>query len=208
MAAPVELKSELEVGFGVATLKVSLNDFVAVVGRLTGAVQEEAVRASLKDMIAEVRKSYETAVDVFTPFFAIDSREKFQADFATRYAEFNNKYLRDKNYIKTSSHIVSNKILEVLQRQKYREGWPILGRSYDRLQRLGAEWIGSDEQLGQSMDTLLKGLDVSLKRITERKQYDPDDAFEDLKESLELIKKDFLAVKEMLNELTVISSRL
>jgi hypothetical protein len=200
--------AELEVGFGVATLKVSLNDFVAVVGRLTGGVQEEAVRASLKDMIGEVRKSYETAVDVFTPFFAIDSPEKFQADFANRYAEFNNKYLRDKSYVKTSSHIVANKISEVLQRQRFREGLPLLGRSYDRLQRLGAEWIGSDEQLGQSMDTLLKGLDVSLKRITERKHYDPDDAFADLQESLDLIKDNFLAVKEMLNALTVISSKL
>ena len=66
---------------------------------------------TMRDMIVEVRKSYETAVDIFTPLFEIDSPEKLQADFANRYAEFNDKYLKEKSFVTTSSHIVADKIL-------------------------------------------------------------------------------------------------
>jgi hypothetical protein len=55
---------------------------------------------------------------------------------------------------------------------------------------------------------LLENLDRFLKRTVELKKSDPADAFADFQDSLDLIKSDFLLVKEMLNELTITSSKL
>jgi hypothetical protein len=204
----VELKSEIELGVELVKFRISLNDFVQIMRRISGSAQSQALKSELKQVIVEVRKSYATVVDAFTPFVALDNQAKFDQEFGAKYAAFINKYLTQTNVVRTHSTIVTNKLQQLALNSEWRSLFPILQRQYWRLARLSRDWAASDVALSTALDRLLINLHEFLQSIAFLKHQDPTAAFEEFQEDLELFKDDFLSVKEKLDELDVISAGL
>src|SRR5687768_14924087 len=84
METKQELKSELELSIGVLTVRVALHDFVVTVRSIMGAFKgdlPEEIKVTISKVISEVRKSNDTTVAVFSPFFTLDSQAKFNREF-------------------------------------------------------------------------------------------------------------------------------
>jgi hypothetical protein len=205
---PLQLRSEVEVGVELAKFTISLNDFVQILQHLSGAVQDQQLRALLKEMITEVRKSYDTVVNVFTPFIALDSEDKFNKEFGMKYADFTNNFLRNIDGVRTHSTIVTNQMIQITNNLEWKQKYPILWRHYERLKRLTRDWTASDVALATAMNGLLHNLDELFQGIAFIKTFDQKAAFEELRQNLELYRDNFLSVKKKLDELDIISRQL
>ena len=66
---------ELDIGYGLANLKLNLGDFLAVAQQIAGVTKHREAREALKASIEEIRKSCDTAVEVFTPLYALTDED-------------------------------------------------------------------------------------------------------------------------------------
>jgi hypothetical protein len=178
-----------------------------VVKHLSAEAKQQEVRHALKEMIQEVRKSYDIALDVFTPLYNLDIKQKFTAQFSQTRTDFKTTYLKDINNVQTHCSIVAQE-LKKLEKQK---GWmkkPYIRRSFKRLENLAGDWIADDTWLASNMENLLKNLNKFLNEVSRLQKGKATNAFHNLGSSPDQFEDDFLAIKNRLDELTVISSQL
>jgi hypothetical protein len=59
-----------------------------MVDQAIGANEKEQARSAIKEMIAEVRKTFDTIVDTLTPLYTLTTESQFAAQFVSHYASF------------------------------------------------------------------------------------------------------------------------
>lgn len=202
------MEVEIGLGYELATLKVTLTEFTSVVSHLSGEAKHKAVRQTLKEMIDEVRRSYDTSVDVFTPLYLIDTIKKFDKQFPTARTNFKNTYLKSSGNIRTHSGIVGMKIKDLQKSKSWMKHLPFVKKSFARLESLGTDWVGNDFKLAQSMHDFLTGVNHFLDKVSQIQKKDRSEAFKYLQRSLRQFEYDLVAMKNELNELTQLSSQL
>jgi hypothetical protein len=199
---------EFQIGSELANMKVTLTEFTTLVTHISGEAKHQAVRQSLKELIDEVRRSYETAVDVFSPLYTVDTEKRFDKRFPDLRANFKNKYLKDKGNVRTHSSIVGNKISDLQKTKSWMKGLPFIKASFERLKILGNNWISNDGKLAASMDNFLTSVNKFLDRIDKNYQANPAETLSYLKRSLRQYESDLLDIKSKLDQLNVIGGKL
>lgn len=199
---------EFQIGSELANMKLTLTEFTTLVTHISGEAKHQAVRQSLKELIDEVRKSYETAVDVFSPLYAVDTAKRFDNKFPDLRATFKNKYLKDIGNVRTHSSIVGNKILDLQRTKSWMRGLPFIKESFKRLKVLGDNWISNDGKLALSMENFLHSVNKFLDRIAKNYQANPAETLRYLKRSLGQYESDLRDIKTQLNQLNILSAKL
>ena len=202
------MTSQLELGVGLAKLKITLSEFAGVMKSLVGEAQHQEVRQAIKDLIAAARTSYDTTVDVLTPLYALDTEDRFNSDFGGVLASFKNQYLKDFGLLVTHCSEVDAKLGDLKSKKRFMRNIPLVNRSFARMDRLAEAWLAQDYELARDMELFLRRMNDFLDGVSQAMASDPSEAYEDLKWSLTTFEDDFLGTKRGLNELTVISSRL
>jgi len=200
--------SELEISYGIAKIKVSLAEFVTAIKQITGAVKHQEVKQTLKEMIEEVRKSYDATVDAITPLYGLDTQKKFNGKFSNILEDYKKKYLKDIGNMRTHCTIVAQQIEALKKRKSWMKNLPLVKKSFNRLQDVGNFWFLSDYTLAQEMETFLNKMNQFLNDINEMRRKNPGNAFRHLQLSLEQFEDDFNSIKPNLDNLKVISSKL
>jgi hypothetical protein len=199
---------ELSIGNDLAQLKLSLSEFTTVIRHLAGEAKQQEVRQSLKEMIQEVRKSYDIAVDVFTPLYNLNTKRKFAVQFSLVRTAFKTAYLKDIGRVRTHCTIVAEELDELKKRKAWMKGLPYIRRSFQRLDDLASNWIANDTWLANNMEDLLKDMNSFLNAISRLQKRNASEAFQYLLSSLDQFEDDFLAIKKRIDELTIISKQL
>lgn len=202
------MSSEIEIGVGLAKLKITLSEFAAVVRNLAGEAKQQEVKNAIKEMIEATRASYDTTVDVFTPLYSLNSEDTFNAEFADIRSNFKNKYLKDIGAVRTHCSIVEAKLENLTNQKRMMRNIPIINRSFKRLNSLAAAWLDQDYELDRDMEKFLLDINNFLDVISDTQQNNPSEAFQELRWSLTQFEDDFLTTKDRLNEITVLSSQL
>ncbi len=202
------MEVEIGIGYELATLKVTLTEFTSVVSHLSGEAKHQAVRQTLKEMIDEVRRSYDTSVDVFTPLYSIDTIKKCGKQFPNARTNFKNTYLKSTGNIRTHSGIVGMKIDDLRKSKSWMKHLPFVKKSFARLEALGTSWVANDAKLSQSMHDFLSGVNHFLDKVSQVQKKDAAEAFKYLQRSLRQFEYDLIAIKKELDELTQLSSQL
>lgn len=200
--------SELEISFGIAKIKVSLAEFLTAIKQITGAVKHQEVKQTLKEMIEEVRKSYDATVDAFTPLYGLDTHKKFNGKFSNILEDYKKKYLKDIGNMRAHCTIVAQQIEALKKRKSWMKNLPLVKKSFNRLQDVGNFWFLSDYTLTQEMETFLNKMNQFLNDINEMRRKNRGNAFRHLQLSLEQFEDDFNSIKQNLDNLEVISSKL
>lgn len=195
---------ELSIGNDLAQLKISLSEFTTVVKHLLGEAKRQDVRQSLKEMMQEVRKSYDVAVDAFAPLYDLDTKRKFSAGFSEKRAKFKATYLKDTNKVRTHCAIVTQKLDELKKRRGWMKNLPRVRQSFKRLGDLARDWVANDTWLVNNMESLLNNMNRFLNAVSRLQQENSANAFQYLTSSLEQFEDDFLAIKKRLEVLDVL----
>jgi hypothetical protein len=199
---------ELSIGNELAQLKLSLGEFTTVIKYLIGEAKQQEVREALKEMIQEVRKSYDVAVDVFTPLYALDTKRKFTSRFSQERANFKSTYLKAGSRVRTHCGIVARQLEELKKRKAWMKSLPYIRRSFKRLEDLAESWIANDTWLALNMESLLRGMNGFLNTVSRMQKKNASEAFRYLTSSLDQFEDDFLAINKWIDELTDISKQL
>jgi len=202
------LSSEIEIGVGLAKLKITLSEFASVVRNFAGEAKHREVKEAIKELIGAARTSYDTTVDVLTPLYALDSEGKFDAELPALRSDFKNQYLKDMGRLYTHCSIVEVKIVALKDKQGVMRNIPLVKRSFNRLDRLAEAWLARDFELARDMEQFLGRMNDYLDEVNIHRQNDVTEAYQGLRSALELFEQDFLTTKRALDELDVISSRL
>ena len=199
---------ELDVAYGLANLKLNLGEFLAIAQQLAGVTKHREARQALKNSIGEIRKSCDTAVDVFTPLYGLTDEASFTKEFGKLHASFKNSYLKDISAVRTHCTVVKDHLDGLLKKKEWQERLPLLDRSYARLQTLCDGWLFQDYTLADEMDTFLKRIDTFYTELSILAQSDPSTAFAVLRSSLQQFEDDFLSLRKQLNALDVLGRTL
>lgn len=159
-------------------------------------------------MISEVRRSYDSAVDAFTPFYKLDTKRKFGAGFERSRTAFKSHYLKDVGGVRTRCDKVTSQLQKLQARKRRFSKLPGFKRSFQRLEDLASNWVANDRWLALNMEYLLKSLNRLLNEIARVKRTDSAAAFVALTAALEDFEALFLAVKKNLDTLDVVSAQL
>lgn len=200
--------TELEVAFGLAKLKLDLGDFLAVAQQIAGFTKHREARQALKDAIGEIRKSCDTAVDVFTPLYGLTDEATFTKTFDGLHAAFKNSYLKNVDAVRTHCTVVKIHLDVLLEKKAWLGGLPLLERSYARLKNFCDRWIYSDYALAGQMDSFLKSIDSFYADLSGLAQTDASAAFAVLRSCLQQYEDDFLSLRKQLNALDVLGRTL
>jgi hypothetical protein len=196
--------AEFEIAHGLVNLKLNLGEFVAVVKQIAGITKHRKTQDALKSAIGEIRKSCDTAVDVFTPLYALTSDTNFQQNFGALHANFKNSYLKNIDSVRTHCHIVKTYLNDLLQKKEWLAGVPLLEHSYNRLAELCDRWLFSDGALSYEMDSLLKSIDAFYTDIMKMAYVDESAAFVILRSGVAQFEDDFLSLRGQLNALDIL----
>ena len=199
---------ELEIAHGFATLKLNLGEFLAIAQQIAGVTKHREARKALKESIAEIRKSCDTAVDVFTPLYGLADEATFTKNFGTLHASFKNSYLKNIDAVRTSCKVVKTHLDALLKKKEWLAGLPLLERSYTRLQELCKTWLFSDFALAEQMDSFLSDIDTFYTDISGVAQSDASAAFAILRSCLKQYDDDFQSLRRQLNALDVVGRTL
>ena len=202
------MSSEIEIGIGLAKLKITLSEFASVVRNFAGEAKHGEVKGAIKELIGAARTSYDTTVDVLTPLYALDSEGKFDAELPALRSDFKNQYLKDMGRLYTHCSIVEAKIVALKDKQGVMRNIPLVNRSFNRLDRLAEAWLARDFELARDMEQFLGRMNDYLDEVNIHRQNDVTEAYQGLRSALELFEQDFLTTKRALDDLDVISSRL
>lgn len=198
--------TELDIGYGLVTLKLNIGEFLAVAKQIAGVTK---AREELKATIGEIRKSCDTAVDVFTPLYALTTEAAFTREFGALHASFKNSYLKNADAIRTHCDVVKIHLDALLKEKQWVGSIPLMGRSYERLNELCQRWLFSDVALAEQMGKLLRSIDDLYGDLACRVELDcTDEAFALLRSCLAQFEDDFLSLRKQLNGLDVLAKTL
>jgi hypothetical protein len=196
----------LELNAGLAKLKVELGEFVSLMRSLVGAVKRDEIRLALKDMISEVRRTFDTLIDVMTPLYELDTASKFKASFGARRAAFKNTYLKSDGAVRTRCGVIADQMDVLVKKRGWLGAVPGARRSYERLKSLCSNWLLHDDSLVYEMKNFLDSVNKILDQIARRQRRSPSEAFLELQDVLGQIEGDVQQLKTKLEDLDRLSS--
>ena len=197
---------ELSIAGDLAQLKISLAEFTSVMKQLWGEAKQQQIRQLLKEMMQEVRKSYDVAVDAFAPLYSLDSKRKFSAEFSQVRATFKATYIKGNN-VRTHCTVVTQKLDELKKHRRWMKNLPVVRRSFRRLENLASDWVANDIWLANNMESLLGDLNRFLNVVNRLQRENAANAFQYLTSSLDQFEDDFLAIKKRLDTLDVLGQQ-
>lgn len=160
-----------------ANIGMTLTEF----SRIARIINAEISRGDFSDlfntMMGRMARSYDVVIDTLQPLTGIDSENAFQADYDTCVDSYKANYLMaiSKARALTVDAYDDYEHLKCMREAKTR--FPLLKRTFTRLETLADKWIANDYWLAMSIDTLFKMLPRLLQEISELKPRDPEDAY-------------------------------
>lgn len=177
-----------------AAISVTATELLSLTRTLEGLVKGGTFMQGFGEIVAEINKSYPVVIDSFSPFYGLDSEETFTQLFDEKLETFKGRYLMDVSKPRRYCDNVYDAYIKMQQTKEAKSSFPMLKRTFARLDTFYDKWITNDNLLGMSIDNLLKLKNRLLNEIAEIKSKDTElaydiyaSAFEDFHEYLVLI---------------------
>jgi hypothetical protein len=204
--------TEIEFNAGMVKLKADLSEFTSAIRDLVdaaiGANEKEQARAAIKEMVVEVRKTFDTIGDALTPLYALTTESQFVAQFAVDYAAFKSLYWKRNDLVRTHCHIVRQQFETLHQRRAWMARLPLASRAYENLKRICEKWVLDDWSIVQRMDSFFQTLNNFMDDIANLNRTEPTEGFQALAGGLKLVEGSFFEIKTQLGELDALGRRL
>lgn len=178
-----------------ATITVTASELLSVTRTISGFIKNPEFIRQFNAIVSEINKSYPVVLDSFSPFYEIDSEESFVGLFDEKFEVFKSRYLMDVSKPRRYLDNVYDAYIKMQQSKEAKTNFPVLKRTFSRLDTLYDKWVTNDALLAMSIDGVLKLKNRLLTEIGEIKQKDAEYAyiiysssFEDFRDYLTMIK--------------------
>jgi hypothetical protein len=168
---------ELNIVRELATVCVTASELSAIESLIKGELKKPAFVGQFDKMTGSIGECYGITAAVIQPWLEMTNEAEFCEKFDTAHADYKATYLGITNRPRVASE---QAYLDYMQLREYKESqtdYPLLKRTFTRLDEFIDKWITNDAWLAMSIENLLKMLHRFLNEVAELKQKDPTDAF-------------------------------
>ena len=169
--------TELIIVRELASIGATLTELSSIASIVNGEISNGDFSMRFNKMIDGLAMCYGTVTANLQPFCELDSAASFAANFDDRYSAYRDCYLKEVSKPRSFSDDAYEAYLVLKTLKQSKTGFPLLKRTFGRLDEFVDKWVTNDAWLAMSIDTLFKMLHRLLNEIAGIKQKDPDDAW-------------------------------
>ena len=160
-----------------ATVCVTASELAAIENLIKGELTKPAFVEQFDKMANAIGECYEVTAANVQPWLEITNESEFCEKFDSTYADFKATYLSITNQPRVASEQAYIQYMALREYKETQTAYPLLKRTFERLDEFIDKWITNDAWLAMSIENLVKMLYRFLTEIAELKQKDPSDAF-------------------------------
>lgn len=168
---------ELTVAKELANINMTASEWVALADMINRHIRNPDFSTLFNRMIAELAPCYDLVDEVLSPFFALESEQLFIERFDGCHQHYKEHFLHDASQPRKFADNAYETYLVLNTMKECKTGYPLLKRTFTRLDQFIDKWVTNDAWLAMNIDTMLKMLNRFLLEVAEFKQKDAEDAF-------------------------------
>jgi len=193
---------ELDILQELTGVNVALSETTSLARIINGEIRTGEFYTRFNKIIDDIAKCFVVVTDNLQPFFDITSEADLQEHFDRLHANYGASYLKEISKPRIYCDDAYEGYVLLRLQKEIKTGFPILKRSYERLDKFIDKWITNDAWLAMAIDNAFKRLQILLNEIAALKKKDPEDAFfiyacafRDFSPYLDLIKQQFTTLQ-------------
>jgi len=168
---------ELNIVKELATVSVTASELAAIEHLIKAELKKPAFVEQFDKMAGAIGECYELTVANIQPWLEITDETEFCEKFDSAHTDFKATYLSITNQPRVASEQAYIQYMVLREYKETQTAYPLLKRTFERLDEFIDKWITNDAWLAMSIENLLKMLHRFLNEVAELKQKDPTDAF-------------------------------
>jgi len=168
---------ELNIVRELATVSVTASELAAIENLIKGELNKPAFIEQFDKMAGAIGECYGVTAAKIQPWLEITDETEFCEKFDSAHTDFKATYLSITNQPRVASEQAYIEYMVLREYQETKTAYPLLKRTFERLDEFIDKWITNDAWLAMSIENLLKMLHRFLNEVAELKQKDPTDAF-------------------------------
>ena len=168
---------ELDIVEELASISVTLTELSSIAKIINGEIKNAEFDKRFNKMVTDLAKSYDVVTANLLPLFEFDSEAALINSFDECHSTYSACYLKEISKPRAYADEAYEEYLLLKGQKECKTSFPLLKRTFLRLDKFVDKWITNDAWLAMSIDNLFKRLQTLLNEIATLKKKDPADAF-------------------------------
>jgi len=168
---------ELDIVRELGTINATLSELSSIARTVNSQIRNGDFSTRFNKVVEDIGKSYDVVIANLVPLSGLETEGAFVDHFDDRHAAYTACYLKEIHKPRAYAEDAYEEHLLLKTMKESKTNFPLLKRSYERLDQLVDKWVTNDAWLAMSIDNLFKRLQTLLNEIATLKQKDPEDAF-------------------------------
>jgi hypothetical protein len=168
---------ELDITKELATVCATLTELSSLSTIINNHINNGDFGQRFNKMVEDIAKSYDVVTANLLPLSELDTEASFVTSFDGRHAAYTDCYLKEISKPRSYADDAYEEYLVLQTLKESKTSFPILKRSFVRLDGFIDKWITNDAWLAMGIDNLFKRLQTLLNEIAALKTKDPEDAY-------------------------------
>ncbi len=160
-----------------ASINVALTELSSLGRIINSEIKGGEFHSRFNKIVDDIGKCFDVVTGNLQPLSDIDSEAAFIEKFDKFHADYSASYLKEisKPRIYSDDAYEGYVLLRLLKEIK--TGYPLLKRTFERLDKFIDKWITNDAWLAMAIDNLFKRLQTLFNEIAALSKKDPEEAF-------------------------------
>ena len=160
-----------------ASISMTLTELLSITRIINGEIKNEEFSLQFNGMVNTLAKSYDVVISNLMDFSKIQNEESFNNKFETHHSAYTDSYLNEISKPRTYAEQAYEAHLELKRMKQSKTSFPLLKRTFIRLDELIDKWVDNDVWLAMYIDNMFKRFNQLLNEVAEIKKNDVSDAY-------------------------------
>jgi hypothetical protein len=169
--------AELTILNELAKITATRCEWLAIAATVTLHIRNPEFSAQYQRLLDALDPCYQFTNDMLSPFTRLSTLRQFENNFANLYDDYQQGYLLAASKPRHAADQAYEIFLGLMQRREFSTTFPLLQRTFDRLDYFVDKYVTNDAWLVMSIDAILKRLSRFLHEVAELKGRDQEESF-------------------------------
>ena len=160
-----------------AGISMTLTEVSAMSKLINGEIRNETFIHPFNRMISEINKCYYVVTENLQPFARLNNLDVFSERYDELAQQYRDCYLKEISRPRTYSDEAYEQYLALQGMKECKTSYPLLKRTFSRLDEFIDKWVTNDAWLAMGIDNLFKRMPRLLNDVSELKRKEVEDAF-------------------------------
>ena len=160
-----------------AMVSMTLTELLSIGRIVSTEIKDPSFTTQFRLMVDTLAQSYDVVSENLLAFSQLDSEERFGNEFDALHENYTASYLKEISKPRSYAEAAYEAHLELKRMKQSKTSFPLLKRTFLRLDELIDKWADNDVWLAMSIDNMFKRLNHLFNEVAELKKKDVSDAY-------------------------------